>query len=409
VLRYARCQHADLMVAVSGDDATNIAIALRAHELVEEGEPPDAPLLCYLHISDITWCPSFRNLEVFHGGVDRFDLTAFNFFENCARGAFARNPLDQDPQTRLSIGPEDSRRIHLVVAGLGVMGESMILQAARIGHCANLTKPRITVVDNRARQKEQSFRARYPEIGAAAEISFRQADVDDPDVRQEIAALAANEDVLLTVAICIGHATRALSWALNLPAEVRDHGIQVLVRLADERFMELARDYTFLSPFGAIDEGCDLAETRDVMARAIHADYCRRNSIDASWDGLDHDLRDSNRQAADHIAVKLRAIGCKTKAGPRGSRSEKRQFKFRKHEVELLARMEHARWCAERSVSGWRLAPELDQKRKLTPHLVPFASLPADVQKKNRAAVRVIPRLLREHQGVIIVRKKRAT
>jgi hypothetical protein len=175
------------------------------------------------------------------------------------------------------------------------------------------------------------------------------------------------------------------------------------VRLADERFLELARDRTHVSPFGAIGEGCDLGEERDVMAQAIHADYCREHGTEQPWDQLDEGIRDSNRQQADHIPVKLRAVSCE--CVPEADAPGGARFTFTDSEVELLARMEHARWCAERFIAGWRPGPERDRRRKLSPALVPFDALEATMQENDRNAVRAIPRLLSEQLGLAIRRK----
>jgi hypothetical protein len=96
-----------------------------------------------------------------------------------------------------------------------------------------------------------------------------------------------------------------------------------------------------------------LRESEDMLARALHEDYRARRLEDGDspdqhpvWDELSDDFKDSNRQAADHIPIKLRALGYHEEP----LRKDKaRLVRFEEpHEVDLLAKMEHARWCAER-------------------------------------------------------------
>jgi hypothetical protein len=142
-----------------------------------------------------------------------------------------------------------------------------------------------------------------------------------------------------------------------------------------------------------------LDEGLDTLARAIHANFVEerlaegRSREEASlqdWDRLSHDLRESNRQQADHIPVKLRAICC-TCMKP--SPDAVPVTEFSEMEVELLARMEHDRWVAERRLAGWRDGPR-DTSRRTTPHLADWTVVPASVQEYDRGAVRQIPALL---------------
>ncbi|MBN1570682.1 MAG: hypothetical protein JXA73_22755 [Acidobacteria bacterium] len=108
------------------------------------------------------------------------------------------------------------------------------------------------------------------------------------------------------------------------------------------------------------------------------------------WETLAETLKSSNRQQADHIAVKLRAISCRSVAIGTG---ESHPFTLTDVEVDLLARMEPARWNAERFLSGW--TPGLkDVAKKVNPYLVPWEDLPDNIREYDREAVRQIPHLL---------------
>jgi hypothetical protein len=112
------------------------------------------------------------------------------------------------------------------------------------------------------------------------------------------------------------------------------------------------------------------------------------------WNQLGAVFVESNRQQADHIMIKLRGIGCY-------SSPPKNEPPYRfseKSEIELLARMEHARWIAERRLAGWMFAPgekdAKDEKHKTSPYLVGWDQLDEKVRDYDRDAVLDIPRLL---------------
>jgi hypothetical protein len=159
-----------------------------------------------------------------------------------------------------------------------------------------------------------------------------------------------------------------------------------------------------------LDDGCcDVAfadTNHERLARAIHAGFVaeqkpNRGAEDPGmqpWGQLSEVFRESNRQQADHIAVKMRAIGCDVvpERDPRPAvTSFERTVSTGQSEEEVLAAMEHNRWNAERWLAGWTLASgPKNLARRTSPHLVPWAGLPEDVKGYDRTAVRLIPALL---------------
>ena len=140
-------------------------------------------------------------------------------------------------------------------------------------------------------------------------------------------------------------------------------------------------------------------DLRESMARAIHERY-RKNQKGKKplddpamqpWESLREDLKESNRQQADQIPEKLRVIGCEIL--PVTNREEIKPG-FCPEQVEILARMEHDRWMAEKLAAGWSYAAIRDDVKKRHPCLVPFEHLPEGEKDKDRQAVQAIPDLL---------------
>ncbi len=139
---------------------------------------------------------------------------------------------------------------------------------------------------------------------------------------------------------------------------------------------------------------------REKLARAIHENYLKNQRGTKSaddpgmqpWERLREDLKESNRQQADQIPEKLKVIGCSIR--PAGS-GETGVREFTPEEVELLAKMEHNRWMANKMAAGWTYAPPpRDDVKKTHPCLVPWEELPDDEREKDRQAVRGIPEFL---------------
>ena len=144
-----------------------------------------------------------------------------------------------------------------------------------------------------------------------------------------------------------------------------------------------------------------LGSMREKLGRAVHERFLEeqkgKRPADAremqTWESLDEDLKESNRQQADDIPNKLRAIGCGFE--PVRSGEEVNPFTFTADDLSVMARLEHERWNQEKLRAGWRLGPTKDNVAKITPHLVPFDELSSDVQKWDLDAVMGIPDLLK--------------
>jgi hypothetical protein len=111
----------------------------------------------------------------------------------------------------------------------------------------------------------------------------------------------------------------------------------------------------------------------------------------AEWGELGTEFRESNCRQADHIVEKLREIG---RAMHRVEGREIALTTFSAEEVEIMARMEHGRWVAERLAQGWTFGEKRDVTNKKNPYLVSWSALPEQAKETNRESVRGIPAFL---------------
>jgi hypothetical protein len=407
VLRLARVHRAKQIIAICNNDGKNVEIALRSAEIVhEDSAPPRQKVHCAVHIVDLQLSKLFKQHPVFTDTSDRIEVSVVNIYVNIARAVFEDHPLDRD-----HVAPGDRRRVHLIILGFGRTGENMALQAARIGHYANGAWLRITVVDQAADIRRKAFLTRYPAFEEVCETEFIQGRVHDPEVLARIGAETRDPAFLTTILVALGNDSDDMVGGLTMLSQPDiPEDIPILVRVSERaalasllsaghgRHTSLGRVHTV----GLIQRVCTekmfLNKELDLLARAIHEDFVRRRMREGAdhrdpscrpWELLDQARKDSNRQQADHIAVKLRAIHCRAVPG-----KDESTFTFSEEECELLARMEHARWKAHRYLTGWSPGPAKDTEKKTSPWLGEWETLPESVKEQNREPVRNIPRLL---------------
>jgi len=144
-----------------------------------------------------------------------------------------------------------------------------------------------------------------------------------------------------------------------------------------------------------------LGNNREIIAMKIHEDFLRHqegkrlqtDQAMAPWNELNEGLKESNRQQADHISEKLKAVKCSFFRV-----SEKQEIKiitFSDNEIEFMAEMEHERFLRERLLDGWSWGKVRDHQKKTNPTLVDWEDLSENERDKDRQAVRGMPEILK--------------
>jgi hypothetical protein len=353
-----------------------------------------------------------REQEIVTKQFDAFRLEFFNIFENGARAILTTYPAFEET------GPAPSPPVHLLIVGLGRLGESLAVRAVRNWralHPAAEARLDLTIVDKAAKQKTESLLLRYPQIPKICAIHPVEIDIYSPEFqRAEFLLAAGNAREVTTAYICFDDDLCGLHAALTLLERSRERPIPIIVRMQQEEGLAILlrsrdaenRGFKNLHPFGFLDLVCKtdllLGGTYEILARTIHEDYVRKqekagqtpqtNPSMAPWEKLSENLKESNRRQADHIGVKLRAVGCSI--APLTD-WDGESFTFSVEEVEKLARLEHDRWCAERSREGWRYAPgPKNLEQKTSPYLVSREQLSEEIRDLDRNTVRGLPAFL---------------
>ena len=266
-----------------------------------------------------------------------------------------------------------------------------------------------------------AFKAQYRNIHLVCDVAARESQPELPDLLKVLDQISlpvpGQPATLTTYAMCVELEDQAcdsknLELGLELSRRTKGRTVQILLYQSTRcgfaaLFPERVRGQALSSRLHAFGMKEDiytwdvlLHESEDRLARALHEDYWRQRqhsgapvAENPAWQELRDDFKESNRHAADHLPVKLRALGYHE--APLQPERE-RVLKFEDHEISLLAKMEHARWCAERWLANWEHAPKTDRAKKLSCALCQWDALPSDEQKKDPEQVNAIFRVLEQ-------------
>jgi hypothetical protein len=274
----------------------------------------------------------------------------------------------------------------------------------------------ITFLHPAATAELQLIESRHPELHRVVAVTAIDVPLDAPLVRPTD-VFSAKEPTL--VYVCADDDAAGVEVALALKGDAHETGSRIVVcaarsgglasvltsgRVAADRGANGGEPLAEIAVLALATATCtsDLVRNgvTELLARAIHEDYVRerreRNEFSdedpalAQWEDLLADFRESNRQQAEHICVKLQELDCHLV--PLDA-TDPLQFQFSLDEVEKLARLEHERWMNERLKAGWKHGPVRDPARRTSPDLVPWTSLSEQSRDKDREAVNRIPDL----------------
>ena len=413
MLRKARLNRARYLISVVGNDGKNAEVAVQAEKLSHKRE--DGALTCIIHIVDPQLWYLLREKELYIAADSHFRLELFNIFD---RGASLLL------KTYSPWGGDEGEHIcdkHLVLIGMGKLGQSLVIQAAsqwREQRTHAEQRLRFTIIDLDAEQKKETLCVRYPHLEEVSEFEPLQIDVRSADFqRAEFLYDGVRNCDIVCVYVCLDNDALSLHTGLTLYQKIRDHQIPVIVRMAEDAGLAvLLKDddknkstYKNLHAFPLLDQTCTpdliLRGTHEVLARDLHEVYLEGLDSEKvmdegdpardSWENLPEDIKEKNRRQADRIGVILEEHGYRI-APLTDWKVADLVFSEKEgsDEVEAMARMEHELWCQEMLADDWRYGSVKSKKEETNPDLVLWEKLPLDEQGKNKIFIRDLPRLL---------------
>jgi hypothetical protein len=278
-LRRAAVARARHVIAVTSDDGVNAEVALRCEALT----PPRAvPLTCTVHLVDPQLTELARAREL-AAGDSPVRVVMFNTFDRGGQALWQR--------FKGKIAAPAGRAPHLLVIGLGRLGQSLVVHAVRDwaataegkkrGGQASKAHLRITAIDRDANWKVPAMRLRYPCLAEACDLAGKQMDVRGPEfARAEFLISGTKSDgskndgstsdgpgcpAVDAVFVCFDDDSLSLRTALDVHDHLRRDCAQpvpVIVRMAEtgglSRLLDPQQDgngvFANLHAFGLLDE-----------------------------------------------------------------------------------------------------------------------------------------------------------
>ena len=277
-LRKARLAKARHLIAVCGGSGTNAEIAVHAHELVKQDR--GGVVTCLLHVVDPHLCELLRGLELATEAQDRFRLEFFNIFERGARAM-----LDEHPPF---VTAPDGGPPHLLIVGLGPLGENLVAQAAlRLSRQQPSPETRLslTMVGPAADAEVAALQSRYPSLDRLCAIKTYSVDTQSAEFQRGAFLFGSDGRCEISRAyVCLEDDARSLSAALALRHRLRADPVPIAVRMHYQAGLATLLGKSDqasigLTAFPLLDRTCRpellLCGTHEILARAIHEDYVR--------------------------------------------------------------------------------------------------------------------------------------
>jgi voltage-gated potassium channel Kch len=399
VLKKANITHAKMVYLLSGNDNTQIKACLEIYQLVKESNrSKEDPLNCIMHLQKQEFMNTLKSHNLVQNIDDAFALRIFNVYESSARDLFEENPPDG-----IGIPANSNTLVQILIFGFGLAGEALALQTALTGHYANGKKPKVLIVDRMAEEKVQDFLERHPAFKDYCELEYITSGPDSPQLINQVIPYTDIPDTLTSIVLCYENKTQNLLLGLQLDnVNFKEH-VNIFISTSDDvAFKSISQK---VKPYGLSSKVCSheaiCSEFLDMKAIAFHNNYLEKRrkeddfgkkDADVPWEELSQEYKDSNRKAADHIGVKMRAIACEIVE----SDDPRPQATITEEELLMLAKLEHKRWNAERALAGWTYSELRNDKARKTPDLTEWKNLTNETREYDIDAVKGIPDVLAE-------------
>lgn len=345
---------------------------------------------------------------------------------------------------------QTQKTVHVVVFGMGDMAEMVAMNIAQVAHYPNFIRDtklrtRITLVDEEAEVKSRQWTKRYRQLFdnsyyrivklsgekmvtschcpdylaqgwtdfVDVEWEFVEATMSAPQIHEKLRWWGSNQtEQVLTVVFCYQDGNRNLCESLLLPQELYETAIPIYVYLRNDNMLQCIKDgnrFDNIQLFGMENQGYDVRLPLVQMAKTVKYvyDHCYHEN-DCHWTGrlrfvtrIDSDIREqlwqdeqqemrmSSIYNAMNVATKMRSVGLSVDDWDKF-------YDIPQDDVELLAKVEHNRWCMEHLIMGWRpcnaeelQAVEADvrkkeelKKSKIHFDLRPYQDLRSDITGK---------------------------
>ncbi len=279
LLLHAGIHRARGLFAVCDDDGINADIAVVAKNLLNQDhhsrkkqawlpfeqakksqEGPTFKIL--MHNANPQLVDLLRHYGL-HQPHSNVHIILFNVFERAAFQLLNQYPAWDETWIETGKVP------HILLVGLGRMGENIILHAAEkwsASHSSTVSRLHFTILDRHATEKVESLGVRYPRLNAQCAFTPLQMEINSPEFERATFLFNSQaEPDIDRIYICIDNDSLGLHAGLMLRSRLpQGTDIPIVIRMSEEtglaRLLEDHRrhpeEYLSLAAFGYLDQTC---------------------------------------------------------------------------------------------------------------------------------------------------------
>jgi hypothetical protein len=400
ILASARIHRSRHMICLLGEDSQNLEIAFQAYQLSQERLK--GVLTCFVHLASSDMLNLVKRSELSLQSDVPILIETFHPYARAAQLLVQEDPAWVDP----SILPG-----HLLVIGLGRLGEQLVNQACYTWYRSNKSKRLvITILDRDAKEKTDLLLHKYPRLENTCQLNPLQVDVSSTCLLTSALKIDSALQPIQLVYICLGNPILSLQVCLCLLNLPEHQTVPIRVRMEEKSGLHgLLEKQINEEPFGGQVISFDIYRrtcsaqlvtggSHELLARELHELYRReieRSSHEQpyspTWDHLPEDVKEVNRQQASRIHHLLNSAGYRINPLQNWDADK---YNFMPEEVEQMARLEHDLWRKVKEKNGWRYGLKKDKIKKCHPDLIPWEKLPDLEKQKNVAFICHLPSLL---------------
>lgn len=371
---------------------------------------------CHFLLQDKYLFDIFRKGSFADRFKDKIEIVLFNEFTLWGEKLFSSIPEHCDNifplPDRSLIDYSSPKRIHIVIFGFNDMAQVIAEYAALTCHYPNYVKDhslrtRITIVDDDVKDKcasfintrqylfdnsyyryldlisvpkEKSFH--YPlynserEDFVDVEWEFVKGNISSPLLRKKLVMWSMTPSQSLTVFLCGNNAMENISFSQQLPKEMQDFDVPVMLRVSDKSLASALR-HKNIFPFGYDEIEYDISLPLVKMAKVVNYvynccyEYNYLNStvpdrifspVEIDYDRVERDWRKLNMIKRFSCILNAMTIGYKMRSLGITDYDWNQFYGISSKEVDILARVEHNRWSVEKLLLGFRPVTSSEQK-----------------------------------------------
>lgn len=341
-------------------------------------------LVCHLLLQENEALRMLQTCDLCDAIRQKIDVYPFTMDEVWSRSLV----LDYEPITLQS-----EKHVHLVVFGINQIAEMIAIQAAYVAHYPNYVRDhslrtRITMIDADAEQKCQELIKRYQHLfdnsyyriikpsEEKAVVKFHKpmyegkredfVDVEwefveavnwHPDVREKLKQWAMADNQLLTVVMADQNENMNTAHALFLPDELYNRSIPI------HRYKQRSEGYDVTLPLirmaknvKYVYEQCYKQNDKEWKGLVVWSVEIERDERERLWAEESNVKRMSCVYNAMTIPSKMRSLGL-------DENDWDKFYDIPQQDIELLAQVEHNRWCVEELILGFRPCTDVEQEK----------------------------------------------